>query len=232
MESKIELTVFDIAGTTLQDRGEITLAFQAAMRKYGYHVPAAEISPLMGYRKPESIGILLRKYEKDDAKITGSYIDEIHNRFMAMMIRYYVTSEKVQPLPHADHVFTYLKGRNIKIGLDTGFSKNITDIIIEQTGWLQRGLVDYIVSSNEVEAGRPHPFMIRKIMQQAGVNDPAKVVKIGDTEVDVNEGKNAGCLYSIAVTTGAFNRQELEPYNPSFIVDDLLELIPIIEQAC
>ena len=70
--------------------------------------------------------------------------------------------------------------------------------------------------------------MIHKIMALTGVTDPKRIVKIGDTEVDVNEGKNSECLYSIGVTTGAFTREALLPYQPDFIVDDLIELIEII----
>lgn len=55
------------------------------------------------------------------------------------------------------------------------------------------------------------------------------MIKVGDTEVDVNEGKNAGCLYSIAITTGAFTKEELAVYEPSFIINDLKELISIID---
>jgi len=65
-------------------------------------------------------------------------------------------------------------------------------------------------------------------MQRAGIDDAKKVVKIGDTEVDVNEGKNAGCLFSIAVTTGAFTKEQLAAYSPDFIIDDLKELLNIL----
>jgi phosphoglycolate phosphatase-like HAD superfamily hydrolase len=94
--------------------------------------------------------------------------------------------------------------------------------------WLQNGMADYLVASNEVPAGRPHPYMIEQIMKSAGIKDHRKVVKVGDTEVDVMEGKNAGCLLSIAVTTGAFTRESLTPYNPDFIIDSLAELEPIL----
>lgn len=71
--------------------------------------------------------------------------------------------------------------------------------------------------------------MIEEIMKNTGVTDSKKVIKTGDTEVDIFEGKNTGCLYSIAVTTGAFTREELTVYEPSFIIDDLKELLSIID---
>jgi phosphoglycolate phosphatase-like HAD superfamily hydrolase len=67
------------------------------------------------------------------------------------------------------------------------------------------------------------------MMQEIGIANVQQVIKIGDTEVDVQEGKNAGCLYSIAVTTRAFTRKELLPYEPSFIINDMQELLSIIE---
>ncbi len=225
----IKLVVFDIAGTTVKDNGEIAIAFQQAMKEKGYIIPVEKINPLMGYKKTEAIGMMLKEYEPNAVVITEDYINSIHDRFLQLMIEYYSTTNELSPLPHTESVFAYLKEKQIKIGLNTGFSNSITDVIIDRLGWLKDGKIDYVVSSNEVAAGRPHPFMIQKIMQQARINNAKQVIKIGDTEVDINEGNNAGCFYSGAITTGAFTREELVRYEPSFIIDDLNELIAIIE---
>jgi len=229
MNNSIQLIVFDIAGTTVKDNGEIATAFQKAMKENGYDIPTEKIYPLMGYKKPEAIRMMLKAYEPYAARITEDYINFIHDRFLQLMIEYYSATNELQPLPHTEEVFAYCRNKGIKIGLDTGFSNDITNVIIDRLGWLKDSKIDYVVSSNEVAAGRPHPYMIQKMMMAAGIDDPKKVVKLGDTEVDINEGKNAGCLYSIAVTTGAFTREQLYPYKPSFIIDDLNELITIIE---
>jgi phosphoglycolate phosphatase-like HAD superfamily hydrolase len=50
------------------------------------------------------------------------------------------------------------------------------------------------------------------------------VVKVGDTEVDVLEGRNAQCGKVIAVTTGAYTRAQLEQYSPDHIIDSLEQL--------
>lgn len=225
----VELVVFDIAGTTVKDNGEIAVAFQSALKEYGYQVPVTKINPLMGYKKTEAIKRMLTEYEAQKDKITEVYINIIHQRFLELMINYYSTTKEITPLPHAEEVFASLKDKQIQIGLDTGFSKEITDIIINRLGWLRDNKIDMVISSDEVKAGRPFPHMIEEMMRISNVKDPKKVIKVGDTEVDINEGKNAGCLYSIAVTSGAFTREELAVYNPSFIIDDLKELVSIIE---
>jgi phosphonatase-like hydrolase len=116
----------------------------------------------------------------------------------------------------------------IKIGLDTGFSKDIASLIFNRLQWA--GRIDYMVASDEVKNGRPFPDMIQKIMSELGIEDTNEVVKVGDTEVDVNEGINAGCKYVIGITTGSFKREQLEPYHPTHIIDDISEVIAIINQ--
>lgn len=224
----IKLVVFDIAGTTVKDNGEIVTAFWNAMKEYGYTVPKKKISALMGYRKPEAIRKMVDEYEENKERVTDDYIDAIHERFLELMLQYYRNADEIVPLPGVMEVFSFLKENDVKIGLDTGFSSGITDVIVERLGWLRNGVVDYVVSSDEVPAGRPQPYMIRRMMGEAGIDDAAQVVKVGDTEVDVQEGKNANCKYSVAVTTGAFTREELEPYQPSFIIDDMKELVAIV----
>ncbi len=227
--NKIKLIVFDIAGTTVKDNGEIAVAFASALKEFGYDVPKSKINPLMGYKKPQAIRMMVDEYESNKQKITEEYINSIHERFLQLMIDHYKTTDEITPLPNVLEVFSFVKDKGIKIGLDTGFSSDITEVIMNRLGWLKDGVVDYAISSNEVPAGRPQPFMIQRMMQESGIDDAQQVIKIGDTEVDVQEGKNAGCVYSIAITTGAFTREELQPYEPSFIIDDMKQLLPIIE---
>jgi phosphonatase-like hydrolase len=229
--SKVQLVVFDIAGTTVLDGGNVAIAFAQAMKEHGYTIAKEEVNPLMGYKKPVAIRMLLEKYEPNAAKIDETLIHAIHDRFVDLMIHYYQTGQGVEPLPGVDKVFSYLKDRGVKIGLDTGFSRDIAQAIIDRLGWEKEGKINYVVASDEVPSGRPAPFMIQKMMDEAGISDPRQVVKIGDTEVDINEGLNAGCLFSIGVTTGAFTREELRKYHPTHIIDHMEELIPILESV-
>jgi phosphonatase-like hydrolase len=230
MKHKIELIVFDIAGTTVKDNGSVAQALQKALLQYGYSVPEPEITLLMGYRKNQAIEILLNIHEPDKDKITLGLIDDIHSSFLQIMVDYYETTNDLTPAPGAEEVFAFLKEKSIIVALNTGFSKIITMTIMNRLGWLQGGLVDYTVSSDEVVSGRPFPYMIQNIMQQAKIRDAKNVIKVGDTEVDIHEGKNAGCLYSIGITTGAFTRKQLKIHEPSFIIDELKELLPVISQ--
>ena len=71
-------------------------------------------------------------------------------------------------------------------------------------------------------------LMIKKIMKALNIESSDNVVKVGDTEVDINEGINAGCKYVVGITTGAFTRDELLPYKPTHIIDNISEVLNIV----
>ncbi|UOE50276.1 HAD hydrolase-like protein [Mucilaginibacter sp. SMC90] len=226
----IKLVVFDIAGTTVKDDHEVSKTFKAAMQKYGYNVELEKIDPLMGYEKPLAIRKMLAEYEADQSVITDNLVNTIHKEFVQQMINFYKFEPGIEPLPNVEATFAKLHEQGTKVGINTGFSRDIADTIINRLQWREKGLIDYMVGSDEVELGRPHPFMIRKMMQESNITNALEVAKVGDTEVDVREGQNAGCKYSIGVTTGAFTRTALEAYNPTHVIDDIAQVIEIINQ--
>jgi phosphonatase-like hydrolase len=229
--SSIQLVVFDIAGTTVRDNGSVAEAFIAAFGDFGFEMPLTQVKKVMGFRKIDAIAMLLEKFapaRKDDDEL----IERIHTRFIDRMISFYRNDEALAPFPHAEEVFSALKEQGIKIALNTGFTRSITDTILHRLRWDDSsGLIDRVICSDEVPHGRPHSDMIEALIQGLGIPSSAGVLKVGDTEVDVEEGRNAACGKVVSVTTGAYTRAQLEPYHPDHIIDDLSELLPIIEKA-
>lgn len=229
--SAIQLVVFDIAGTTVQDNGSVAEAFIAAFRDFGFAIPVPEVKKVMGFRKMDAIALLLEKFAPKQ-KADDVLIDRIHTRFIDTMIAFYRNDEELAPFPHAEQVFSALKQKGIKIALNTGFTRSITDTILHRLRWDDRCvLIDKVICSDEVPHGRPHADMIESLIDGLGIASPASVLKVGDTEVDVEEGRNAACGKVVSVTTGAYTREQLQSYHPDFIIDDLRELLPIIEKA-
>ncbi|MET0466586.1 MAG: HAD family hydrolase [Chitinophagaceae bacterium] len=219
----IKLVVFDIAGTTVRDEDYVAKAFRNAFTRNGYEVSLQETYPYMGVKKIVAVNALL-------AKIGGRVADAgtIHTDFTEEMMDFYLYDPSVMALPYAEEVFQQLKEHNIRIALNTGFPRIIADAIINRLQWRQKGWIDDLIASDEVEYGRPQPLMIQELMNRAGITDPAEVAKIGDTEVDVNEGRNAGCGLVVAVTTGAYSSAQLAEYDPDFILADLSVLPSLI----
>jgi phosphonatase-like hydrolase len=225
----IKLVVFDMAGTTVKDQDEVANTFRAALSKSGYDLSLEQVNPLMGYEKKVAISKILDLLEPDPEQITSELIAQIHQEFVRSMIAHYQQTTTLQALPGAEETMAALKSNGIKVGINTGFSKNIAETIVDKLQWREKGLIDYLIGSDEVLHGRPDPAMINKMMELAGITDAEEVAKVGDTEVDIREGQNTGCKFVIAVTTGAFTRAELEPFHPTHIIDNLSEVLSILK---
>jgi phosphonatase-like hydrolase len=221
----IQLAVFDIAGTTVSDENFVLKAFQKAFQSFGFEVEAEDVNPLMGYKKVYAIELMLKKL---GAEYDSELVDDIHTAFTEEMMDFYEYDPQVKPLPSAEETLLLLKERGIRIVFNTGFPRVIADVIMNRLQWKEKGLADDYIASDEVAEGRPQPYMIKELMLRAGISSPLDVIKIGDTEVDINEGRNAGCGLVVAVTTGATSRKELEQHQPDFIIDSLAELSRLI----
>ncbi|TXJ25834.1 MAG: HAD family hydrolase [Chitinophagaceae bacterium] len=216
----IKLVVFDIAGTTVKDDDYVAHAFRNAFVKNGYDISLDQTYPYMGIKKIVAVNAMLAKLGGQSADAGTIYTD-----FTDEMMDFYTYNASVMPLPYAEEVFQQLKEKGIRIALNTGFPRIIADVIIDRLQWKDKGWVDDTIASDEVEHGRPQPLMIQELMLRASITDPQEVAKVGDTEVDVNEGRNAGCGLVVAVTTGAYTEEQLAAYDPDHIISSL-SLLP------
>jgi len=76
-------------------------------------------------------------------------------------------------------------------------------------------------------AGKPNPWMLKVVMEKAGVSEKEKVVIIGDQlETDIRMGNEEG-IESILVLTGISTREDVKrtSIKPSYIVENLLNLL-------
>ena len=223
------LVVFDIAGTTVRDKGNVAGAFMDAFTDSGYVISREDAQQVMGYKKSDAIRILLRQKGEDASD--QAVVEKIHDAFNDKMIRFYNSTPDLKPFEDTENLFDWLRERKIRIALNTGFSSPITETILNRLHWKAAETIDAVVSSDEVEHGRPAPDMIFKIMDLLHITDPLSVVKIGDTESDIAEGRQAGCGLVVGVTTGAYSRKQLEKYQPDHIIDHLEWLKGILNLA-
>ena len=216
--NSIQLVVFDIAGTTVRDTGNVAKAFIEAFREFDIEVSASPVNQVMGFRKKDAIRMLLASADNE------ALIEQIHEVFIRNMLASYENDPELMPLPQAEETFQQLKQQGIKVALNTGFTRAVTNAILQRLQWTTPETIDMVLCSDEVPEGRPQPDMIKAIMQQLDVTDSKAVVKVGDTRVDVEEGRNAGCGLVVSVTTGAYSRNELALCKPDHIIDSLADL--------
>jgi phosphonatase-like hydrolase len=224
---KVEIVVFDLAGTTVYDNKDVHKVLQYALKKEGVEITIEEANSVMGIPKPDAIKQLLE--EKKYQLITGELIDSIHQSFVAKMVDFYKTDLQVSEKEGVSTTFKKLKEAGIKVAIDTGFDRIITNVVLERMGWVKKNLIDVSVTSDEVERGRPFPDLIYKVMELTGVTDAKLIAKVGDTASDLHEGTSAGCGFVIGITSGAFTREQLEWEPHTHLVDHIPEILNVLE---
>ncbi|RYY33932.1 MAG: HAD family hydrolase, partial [Sphingobacteriaceae bacterium] len=225
MSKKIKMVIFDMAGTTVNEDNIVYKTVQKAINEAGYNFTLDEVlAEGAGKEKLQAIKSILSTYA-DNTDI--ALAQDIYSNFSVQLDEAYETAELL-PQPNATELFSALKERNIFRVLNTGYSREVAQLIIDKLEWKQGMEFDELVTATDVTGGRPEPDMIVFAADKFGITT-SEVIKVGDSIIDIEEGQNAGCALSIGITTGAHTPEQLQTANPDYIIDNLMELLPIID---
>jgi len=253
----IEAVIFDWAGTTV-DYGSLApvIAFKKAFKNAGIELSDDDIRQDMGMAKWDHVGKIL---ELDDVKQQwqDKYSElpnnddrkKIYSDFQQSLLHY--LREYTELKSGVLKTFNYLKEYGIKVATTTGYTAEMMKIVKDKAA--EYGYTpDFVVTSEDVDGmGRPSPAMIQLIMKKFNIDDPKKIIKVGDTLVDIEEGLNAG-VKTVGIVEGSslmglsqvefdeLNNEEqiakrndvkrkFEAVNADFVIDSIFDLVQIIE---
>ncbi len=196
--TSVRLVVLDWAGTAVDFGcfGPVD-SFIRALERHGVTLTPAQARGPMGSNKKDHLRDLLRlpealaqwrdHYGRDwnEADVERVYQDD----FVPMQIN--AVADHTRLVPGLLEVVRDLRSRGIAIATTTGYFREAATIVY-QAAASQGYIPDCNILPEDVPAGRPEPWMIRRAMELTGVDSPAAVIKIGDTPADIAEGRNAG----------------------------------------
>jgi phosphonatase-like hydrolase len=219
----VRLVVFDVAGTIIEDHGEVADSFQQALKQNGIAIPDGQLMEWRGASKREVIRHFVEE-QFGTACDRSELIEQTYAEFRALLESRY--RQGITPVAGADATFKWLVERKTKIATTTGFYREINDLILDQTGW--RGMIDAVVSSSDVRQGRPAPFMIFHAMEATGVTKVGEVMNVGDTPLDLQSGSNGGVGFVVGVLSGAMPRAQLEREPHTHLVESVADIPDLI----
>jgi phosphonatase-like hydrolase len=228
----IKMIVFDMAGTTVNENMVVYKTLQKAINEAGFNFTMDQVlAEGAGKEKLDAIkSILQLSADLSADKEKDGLINDIYRHFIVLLEKAYDTQD-ILPQDNAEELFRTLKQRGILIVLNTGYNEKTANQLIAKLGWKKGEEFDALVTATDVQHSRPHPDMIWLAMKQFAVNDAREVAKVGDSIIDIEEGTNAGCSLNIGITTGAHTREQLQSAHPDHIIDNLLELLPLIPRG-
>lgn len=253
---KIEGIILDWAGTTV-DYGCFAPVhvFREIFRERGIEATEEETRKPMGMLKRDHIRCMLSMerigalwQETYGRRHTEADVDALYARFEPQLLaslRLYAA-----PKPKVIETVAALRDRGVKIGSTTGYTDSMLRIVAEEAAAEGYAPDFWITPDSTNHRGRPYPYMIFRNMEVLKLGDTRRVVKLGDTISDIEEGKHAG-VWTVGVTEGssllgltevqfaALTPQEkasqrervahdYRAAGADFVIDDISGILPVI----
>lgn len=206
--NRVEGVIFDWAGTTV-DFGCFAPVnvFVDIFKNAGIDVTMEEARGPMGMLKIDHIRAMLSMpriaalwEEKNGRSFNEQDVNDLYADFEPALMA--SLADYTDPIPGVIETVEALRKQGLKIGSTTGYTATMMDVVVPNA--LKKGYDPdcYVTADDTNGLGRPYPYMIYRNMEQLTLSAPWKVVKVGDTVSDIQEGVNAG-VWSVGVVIGS-----------------------------
>ena len=202
--TSLRAVMLDWAGTTV-DHGSNApvLALKTLFSKHGIDLASADARRDMGLLKRDHIRAILSlpNIRQEWQALTGREPGEpdvlsLFEEFGPLQMR--IIAEHSRLINGVVPVSRGWQRAGLRIGTTTGYTRAMLTPVMEQAAHGGYN-PDASVCPDEVDAGRPAPWMLARNAQLLDVYPPVACVKIGDTISDIEEGRNAG-MWTIGLT--------------------------------
>jgi HAD superfamily hydrolase (TIGR01662 family) len=214
---QIELVVFDLDGTLVSSHQTIYKATLHALKevKVNYILPEEQFYKRIGLHFEDIF---------DEFGFKVPDFDEFIGIYKSIYFNYIDSSILYSGV---EEIIMKLNDKKVKIALLTTKGQSQADEILRHFNLFEK--FNYIMGRRPGIAHKPSPEPLLKICNDLNI-DPAKTLIVGDSEMDVQCGKNAG-VKTCAVTYGYRTTEELEKSQPDFLIDNIMELEPIVNYS-
>lgn len=205
------LIVFDWDGTLMDSEAKIVASAVAAAAD----LALPELAP---ERVQDIIGLGLR--EASEALFPGSE-PGFHDRFIERYRHHFLVADQT-PMPlfeGAAETLAALNEDGYLLAVATGKARRGLNRVMAETGL---GHLFGASRCADEAPSKPHPQMLREIMDELGV-EAGQTVMVGDTEYDLAMARNAG-THAIAVSYGVHACERLLQFAPLTCLDRISQL--------
>lgn len=200
----LKAIVFDWAGTTI-DFGSCAPAavFQQVFKQRGIDISIAQAREPMGMAKREHIAAIANMPSVKEAwaakfgqSFTEQDIDAMYHEFLPLQKQ--ILGKHSQLIAGVPEMVTKCRAMGLKIGSSTGYTRELMEIV--SAAAREQGYEpDCVICSEDAPRGRPAPFLLFEAAKRMDAYPMWAFVKVDDTPVGIEAGRNAGC-WTIGVT--------------------------------
>lgn len=216
----LKLVIFDVDGTLIDSQHAIVDAMGVAAARIGADTPErGAITRVVGRSLAEAVAELFpERSAHEQAEAVEAY-----------KLAYMTERDKSGTPPLYDGAFEVLRDlsarEDVLLGTATGMSRRGMERVIEAHGL--KGLFATTQTADD-HPSKPNPSMIHGALRETGV-EASGAAFIGDTVFDVEAGRTAG-VFSVGVTWGYHEADDLQVAGANKVIDKFDDLIPTLEK--
>jgi phosphoglycolate phosphatase len=208
--------LFDLDGTLTDPKVGITKSIQYALSKYDIKVDNLE--ELEMFIGPPLKETFKEYYSFNDDKVVQAI--EYYREYFSQRGIF-----ENEVYPGIRELLDELKNKGKVLVVATSKTTFFAEKILEH--FKLEEYFDFVVGSNFDGTRTDKAEIIQHIFSKLKIQNVDEVIMIGDRKHDVIGGKKSG-IDTIAVTYGYGSYQELKEVKPTWFVDNLKDLLPII----
>lgn len=202
----VQLAVVDVMGTVVEDDDVVTGALGDTLLELGVHADREELRHLAGLRKKFAIREVLRR--RGDQP-TAHALQGASARFDVHALDR-VRAGGAELVHGARDALAVLRARGVRVALSTSLSRRVLEEVLHRVGLRFGRDFDVAIAGDDLARARPNPDAIEHAMWSVGVDDCARVCKVGDSVADMREGRAARVGMLVGVASGSASRLELD----------------------
>ncbi|KKL86486.1 hypothetical protein LCGC14_1944270, partial [marine sediment metagenome] len=146
----IELAIFDMAGTVVNEKNVVYKTLQKAINKKGHDLSLDFVLEHgAGKEKHQAIKDVLTAIKVDKEEEPS---EPIFEDFKSMLDDAYDTLS-VTSFEGVEQLLDNLKSQNIKIALNTGYNTKIAELLLRKMQWEKGKQFDALVTADDVSKG-------------------------------------------------------------------------------
>lgn len=213
--------IFDLDGTLLDTVASLAHSANRAMEKFG--LPPQPVKRYKYFAGDGQIELIKRcVIASGDTYLTNFY--KVLREYIKLFEKDCIY--EVKPYDGITELTCWLKANNIKIAVLT--NKQHDNALYVLNSVFGENYFDFILGQDDTHEKKPSRTGVDIILRKMNVKED-ECIYIGDTNTDMKTGKNAG-LFTVGVTWGFRDYEELKKGEPQAIIDSPLQLRDIINR--
>lgn len=213
--ASIETIFFDVDGTLVDASQDIANAMNHALRVLGF--PELSKEAIVSHVGAGVKDLIRKSIGTDDEAIVEKGTKLYTGHYIAH------AADETILYPHVIDILEYFKNKR-KFILTNRYA-SFADVALRGLGI--RDYFEEIIGGDDEKCLKPLACVVDRAVKRFGI-DKSKTLIVGDMDVDVMTGKNAGVAVCW-ITHGLGKVEDVGPLKPEYIIDDLIELKEIIK---